>query len=165
MGQPYIGEIRMFSGNYPPAGWAFCDGSLMPISENDTLFNLIGTTYGGDGQETFALPNLQSRIPMHMGSGYVLSETLGEETITLTVNQIPSHNHIPQASRTSNRAQAAGNIWAGSALNQFSTAGPTTTLNPAAINPSGGSQSHDNMSPYLCVNFIISLFGIYPSQT
>lgn len=169
MSSPYIGEIRMFSGNFAPAGWAFCDGALMAISENDTLFNLIGTTYGGDGQETFALPNLQSRIPMHMGSNggqsYVLAEAFGEESVTLTVSQIPAHSHIPQASQAGNRAQPTGNVWAGSALNQFSTAAPTTTLDPAAISSTGGTQPHDNMSPFLVVNFIISLFGIYPSQT
>lgn len=169
MSSPYIGEIRMFGGNFAPAGWAFCDGALMAISENDTLFNLIGTTFGGDGQSTFALPDLQSRIPAHMGSNagqsYVLGEAFGEESVTLTVNQIPAHSHVPQASKAGNRAQAVGNIWAGSALNQFSTAAPTITLDPAAISTAGGSQPHDNMSPFLAVNFIISLFGIFPSQT
>lgn len=165
MSSPFIGEIRMFSGNFAPLGWAFCDGAIMAISENDTLFQLIGTTYGGDGQQTFALPDLQSRIPAHIGPGYAFAQAFGVESVTLTVSQLPAHAHIPQASQAGNRAQPAGNVWAGSALNQFSTAAPTTTLDPAAISPNGGTQPHDNMSPFLAVNFIISLFGIFPSQT
>src|SRR3954468_13707963 len=111
MSEPFVGEIRMFGGNFAPVGWAFCDGQLMPISENDVLFNLIGTTYGGDGQETFALPNLQSRVPIHQGSGYVIGEAGGTESVTLTVNQMPSHNHPLQVSTdTGAQISPGGNV-------------------------------------------------------
>ena len=114
MGSPFIGEIRMFGGNFAPAGWAFCSGQLMAISQNDTLFNLIGTTYGGDGQSTFALPNLQSRIPLHQGSGFTLGQTGGAESVTLTTQQIPSHNHVPQCQTSNSALQGPGNgLWAG----------------------------------------------------
>src|SRR5437667_6509943 len=113
MSSPFVGEIRMFGGNFAPAGWAFCDGQLVPISENDTLFNLIGTTYGGDGQTTFALPNLQSRVPVHVGPGFALGQLAGVETVTLTTNQIPAHSHVPQALSTSgNLSSPAGGVWA-----------------------------------------------------
>jgi microcystin-dependent protein len=165
MSSPFIGEIRIFSGNFAPQGWAFCDGTLLAIDQNDALFNLIGTTYGGDGQTTFALPDLRSRIPVHQGPGFTLGQLGGVETVTLTVSQLPAHTHVPQASSSSgNRSTPASNVWAASALNQFSSAAPTTTLDPAAIGVAGGSQPHDNMSPFLSVNFIISLFGIFPSQ-
>jgi microcystin-dependent protein len=165
MSQPYVGEIRMFAGNFAPAGWAFCDGSILPISENDTLFNLIGTTYGGDGQSTFALPDLRSRIPMHQGSGFTLAQTGGEETVTLTVGQIPAHTHVPQAnSGTGTQTSPAGNVWANSANFPYSSNAPTAAMDPAAVGSAGGSQPHDNMIPFLVVNFIISLFGIFPSQ-
>ncbi len=155
----------MFAGNFAPAGWAFCDGSLLAISENDTLFNLIGTTYGGDGQSTFALPDLRSRVPMHMGSGFSLGQMGGEEQVTLTTSQIPAHTHVPQANTGSGtQANPAGNVWAGSANLPYSTSAPSAAMAPGAICPDGGSQPHDNMVPYLGINFIISLFGIYPSQ-
>jgi microcystin-dependent protein len=164
LSQPYVGEIRMFPGNFAPAGWALCDGSLLPISGNDTLFNLIGTTYGGDGQSTFALPDLRGRIPAHMGAGYTLAEAIGQETVTLTVSQIPAHTHAPQgSSNAGSKSTPAGNVWGASALHQFSSAAPAVTLDPAAVGVAGGSQPHDNMSPYLVINFIISLFGIYPT--
>lgn len=168
MSSPFIGEIRMFGGNFAPAGWAFCNGALMPISENDALFNLIGTTYGGDGQETFALPNLQSRIPVHVGPGFALGQSGGVETVTLTTNQIPAHSHVPQANANPGTAASPlGNVWAGSTptLNQYSNVAPTLAMDPAAMGSSGGSQPHDNMVPFLAVNFILSLFGIFPSQT
>jgi microcystin-dependent protein len=150
---------------------------LLPISENETLFNLIGTTYGGDGQSTFALPNLQSRVPIHVGPGFVLGQAAGVESVTLTTNQIPAHSHVPTA--TTNPGQAAqatpgNNVFAdqvnGSTPNPLVFAyaafdANQKTLAPNAIGPSGGSQPHDNMLPFLCVNFIISLFGIFPSQT
>ena len=165
MSQPYIGEIRMFGGNFAPQGWAFCDGSVLNIADNVTLFELIGTTYGGDGQQTFALPDLRSRIPAHVGPGYFLGQPLGEETVMLTVPQLPVHTHTPQAGNTTgDKSTPAGNVWAASALHQFSSAAPTVTLDPAAVGVAGGSQAHDNMSPYLVINFIISLFGIFPSQ-
>jgi microcystin-dependent protein len=166
MSQPYVGEIRMFAGNFAPVGWAFCNGSLIPISENTALFQLIGTTYGGDGQSTFALPNLQSRVPVHAGPGFVLAQTGGAETVTLTVSQVAAHSHVPQAfSSNGSQASPAGNVWAQSPLNQFSNAAPSMNMGANAIGSAGGSQPHDNMIPFLVVNFILSLFGVFPSQT
>jgi microcystin-dependent protein len=168
MAQPYVGEIRMFGGNFAPAGWMFCEGQLLPISENETLFNLIGTTYGGDGQSTFALPDLRGRIPVHFGSGFTLAETGGAETVTLTVQQIPAHSHPYLASTNiANQINGAGNVVAqltGGAQLYFA-APPGSALSPNAIGSTGGSQPHNNFQPYLCVDFIISLFGIFPSQT
>jgi microcystin-dependent protein len=160
----------MFAGNFAPNGWMFCNGQTLAILEYETLFNLIGTTYGGDGQSTFGLPNLQSCVPIHAGTGggatYVLGQTGGLESVTLTSSQIPVHNHLAQAYE-SNGSQPGpgGNFWAQSALNQFSSATPSLTMSSAAIGATGGSQPHDNMIPFLAVNFIISLFGVYPSQT
>jgi microcystin-dependent protein len=166
MAQPYVGEIRMFAGNFAPAGWMFCEGQLLPISENETLFNLIGTTYGGDGQSTFALPDLRGRIPIHQGNGFILAENGGVEAVTLTVNQIPAHSHpmlastaIPTASNPSD------NVTGQAAAKLYRTGTPTVQLHPASLSPTGGSQPHDNFQPYLCVDFIISLFGIFPSPT
>ena len=172
MAQPYVGEIRMFGGNFAPAGWMFCDGQLLPISENETLFNLIGTTYGGDGQSTFALPNLQGRLPIHIGTGssgtnYQLAEAGGVEQVTLTANQIPAHNHPFLASGdTGNQVDPGNNLPSNSqgAIPYIEDA-PTLNMNAQIISPIGGSQPHNNFQPYLCVNFIISLFGIFPSQT
>jgi microcystin-dependent protein len=170
MAQPYVGEIRMFAGNFAPAGWMFCEGQLLPISEYETLFNLIGTTYGGDGQSTFALPDLRGRLPIHFGNGFTLAETGGAETITLTVPQIPAHTHPLLATRN----PAAGNdpspsvlpgITTASNITGYGTDAPLSPLNAAAVSSTGGSQPHDNFQPYLCVDFIISLFGIFPSQT
>jgi microcystin-dependent protein len=166
MSSPFIGEIRMFAGNFAPAGWAFCDGTLMAIDQNDALFNLIGTTYGGDGQTTFALPNLQSRIPIHVGPGFALAQQAGVESVTLTASQMPAHNHVPQAnSSAGTQSGPSGGVWAQSTLGQFSSAAPTLTMAPAALGQAGGSQPHDNMMPFLVVNFILSLFGVFPSQT
>jgi microcystin-dependent protein len=166
MSSPFIGEIRMFGGNFAPQGWAFCDGSLLDISQNDALFQLIGTTYGGDGQTTFALPNLQSRIPLHAGSGFTLGQTGGVEAVTLTTSQIPAHVHVPQAnSSAGTQSSPANGMWAESTLNQFSSAAPSVSMAPAALGLSGGSQPHDNMMPFLTVNFILSLFGVFPSQS
>jgi microcystin-dependent protein len=165
MSSPFIGEIRMFGGNFAPAGWAFCNGALMPISENDAMFNLIGTTYGGDGQSTFALPNLQSRVPVHVGPGFALAQSGGVEQVTLTTVQIPAHSHVPLAnSSTGNLPAPTGAVWAASSLNEYSSNAPGQTMDPAAIGSAGGSQPHDNMLPFLAINFIISLFGIFPSQ-
>jgi microcystin-dependent protein len=166
MAQPYVGEIRMFAGNFAPAGWMFCEGQLLPISENETLFNLIGTTYGGDGQSTFALPDLRGRIPIHQGNGFILAETGGAEEITLTVNQIPAHGHTFLA--TANTATSnvpTGQLLAattGATITAYGTDAPKTNLAPTAISPVGGSQPHTNFQPYLCINFIISLFGLFP---
>ena len=167
MAQPYVGEIRMFAGNFAPAGWMFCEGQLLPISENETLFQLIGTTYGGDGQSTFALPDLRGRIPIHQGNGFILAETGGAEEITLTVSQIPAHSHPFLASAGGGNANTPWRkLPAHSAAAKLSIADvPTVNMNPAAISSVGGSQPHTNFQPYLCVDFIISLFGIFPSPT
>jgi microcystin-dependent protein len=167
MAQPYVGEIRIFAGNFAPAGWMFCEGQQLPTSENETLFQLIGTTYGGDGQETFNLPDLRGRIPLHQGNGFILGEPAGTEEVTLTTQQMPVHNHAFTAvtavgtnpNVSGNLPAAAGNI----ALYRQTTA--ATALAPQAISPVGGSQPHTNFQPYLCVDFIISLFGIFPSPT
>lgn len=167
MAQPYVGEIRMFAGNFAPAGWMFCEGQLLPISETEALFQLIGTTYGGDGQSTFALPDLRGRIPIHQGNGFTMGETGGAEEVTLTVSQIPAHTHPVQAQSgpgDTNKPENA--VWAKSNYYQFSDqVGMLKGMNSALVSPSGGSQPHSNMMPYLCVDFIISLFGIFPSQT
>jgi microcystin-dependent protein len=167
MAQPYVGEIRIFAGNFAPAGWMFCEGQLLPISENETLFNLIGTTYGGDGQETFALPDLRGRIPIHQGNSFILAETGGAEEITLTVNQTPSHTHAFLGSTdTANVPNPQANVLARSGqVNMFINADPTIAMAAQIIGPVGGSQPHNNFQPYLCLDFIISLFGIFPSQT
>ena len=169
MAQPYVGEIRIFAGNFAPAGWMFCDGSLLPISENETLFNLIGTTYGGDGQSTFALPDLRGRLPIHFGNGFILAETGGAESITLTVNQIPAHSHPALAATTGSVQSPSGALLApavGTPVNMtvYGTDPPLQPLQAATIGATGGSQPHTNFQPYLCVDFIISLFGIFPHQ-
>jgi len=164
MSQPYVGEIRMVGFNFAPVGWELCNGQLLDISEYETLFNLIGTTYGGDGQTTFGLPNLQGRIPIHMGTDYMIGDLSGTETVTLNLNEIPVHSHQLNAQRAvGNQPGPTNGIWANSALEQFSS-GPPTTFMGAALQPSGGSQAHSNMPTFQCVNFVISLFGIYPSQ-
>jgi microcystin-dependent protein len=166
MAQPYVGEIRMFAGNFAPAGWMFCEGQLLPISENDVLFTLIGTTYGGDGESTFALPDLRGRIPLHQGNGSVLADTGGAETVTLTVSQIPAHAHPLLASTGPGNANTPGGNVTGesAAVKIYYADQPTVNLAPAAIGSVGGSQPHSNFQPFLCINFIISLFGIFPSQ-
>jgi microcystin-dependent protein len=167
MSQPFIGEIRMFAGNFAPAGWMFCDGSVLPITGNETLFALIGTTYGGDGITTFALPNLQSRVPIHVGPGFALGQTGGVETVTLTTSQIPAHSHVPQANTNAGTQTGPGSgVWANSSLGQFdNTNPPDSPMAVGALGLAGGSQPHDNMVPFLVVNFILSLFGVFPSQT
>lgn len=167
MAQPYVGEIRMFAGNFAPAGWMFCEGQLLPISENETLFQLIGTTYGGDGQSTFALPDLRGRIPIHQGNGFILAETGGAEEITLTVSQMPAHSHPFLASgATATNSQPTGNVLGNQTLAQMYVEDvANANLSPNAVAPVGGSQPHTNFQPYLCIDFIISLFGIFPSPT
>lgn len=167
MAQPYVGEIRIFAGNFAPSGWMFCDGQLLPISENETLFQLIGTTYGGDGQSTFALPDLRGRLPIHFGNGFVLAETGGAEEVTLTVQQIPAHAHPLLASTAPGTQNApANNLVASSpSVTLFIGDTPDSNMAASAVSPVGGSQPHTNFQPYLCVDFIISLFGIFPSPT
>ncbi|HJQ03202.1 MAG TPA: tail fiber protein [Jatrophihabitans sp.] len=167
MSTPYIGEIRIFAGNFAPVGWLLCQGQLLPISQYDVLFNLIGTTYGGDGQNTFALPNLASRVPYHQGSGYTLGQMGGVETVTVTQQQLPIHNHLAAANTpNANQPIPTSNVWGASTLNAYTKANPAnTTMNPQALLPSGGSQPHDNMVPFLCLNFIIATEGIYPSPS
>jgi microcystin-dependent protein len=165
MAQPFVGEIRMFAGNFPPVGWMFCEGQLLPISENETLFQLIGTTYGGDGESTFGLPDLRGRIPIHQGNGFVLAETGGAEEITLTIQQIPAHSHAYLASLnggTTTNAQANVNCSSPSINLYIEGTGPDQSLAATTVGPVGGSQPHTNFQPYLCVDFIISLFGLFP---
>ncbi|MEO7178284.1 MAG: tail fiber protein [Allosphingosinicella sp.] len=168
MAQPYVGEIRMFAGNFAPAGWMFCEGQLLPISENETLFQLIGTTFGGDGQSTFGLPDLRGRTPVHQGNGLILAEAAGTEAVTLTIQQIPSHTHPMIAStNVSQDTSPAGKIvgQAGGGALPYIQDVTDSNLAPQAVSSIGGSQPHTNIQPYLCVDFIISLFGIFPSPT
>lgn len=172
MAQPYVGEIRMFAGNFAPAGWMFCEGQLLPISENETLFQLIGTTYGGDGESTFALPDLRGRLPLHFGtrsggSSYALAEQGGAEQITLNLQQIPTHNHPAGCLSTDgNSASPTGGLpSANTTALAYGAMPPQTAMNAGAVAATGNSQPHENFQPYLCVDFIISLFGIFPSPT
>jgi microcystin-dependent protein len=167
MAQPYIGEIRIFAGNFAPAGWMFCEGQLLPISENDALFVLIGTTYGGDGQSTFGLPDLRGRLPLHQGNGTILAEAAGTESVTLTGQQIPVHTHGLLASKNvATSTTAAGNVTGTTNQLKIYTEGAVSkTFAQGSVSVVGGSQAHTNFQPYLCLNFIISLFGIFPSQT
>jgi len=173
MSDPYVGEIRMFAGNFAPAGWALCAGQLVPISENDTLFTLIGTTYGGDGQETFGLPDLQGRIPVHQGQGpgitqsYTIGEQFGVESVTLTSQQMPLHNHPLLASlNAGTSANAQDNMLSASPTNQFYTQDVGSVgMAGSNVQPQGGSQPHENMQSFIVINYIISLFGIFPTQT
>jgi microcystin-dependent protein len=158
----------MFAGNFAPAGWMFCEGQQLPISENETLFQLIGTTYGGDGESTFALPDLRGRIPIHQGNGFTLAETGGAEDVTLTVDQIAAHSHPMVASTSPGVASnAQGNTLSSSPslLLYIEGQSPDTNLSASVMAPVGGSQPHTNLQPYLCIDFIISLFGIFPSPT
>jgi microcystin-dependent protein len=169
---PYVGEIRLFAGNFAPNGWMFCEGQTLPIAENEVLFQLIGTTYGGDGEETFNLPNLASRVPIHMGTGpdgttYQIGEMAGTEQETLTTQQIPSHTHAMLGSLDPAGQQSPqSNVTAKSTqVDLYINAVPQDALNNQAVSPVGGSQPHENCQPFLCINFIISLFGVFPSQT
>jgi microcystin-dependent protein len=171
MAQPYIGEIRMFGGSFAPANWAFCNGQLQPISENETLFNLIGTTYGGDGQETFGLPDLRGRVPVHQGTNagrtFQIGEKAGTETVTLNSQQLPVHSHpfLTAGLQGSDNAPA-GNLPAISQnIRPYTNDEPGGDMNAAMLTQTGGSQPHSNLQPYLGLSFIISLFGLYPSQS
>jgi microcystin-dependent protein len=172
MAQPYVGEIRLFAGNFAPAGWMFCEGQLLPISENETLFQLIGTTYGGDGEETFALPNLQSRVPIHIGTAssgqtYQIGEAAGVESVTLTAQQIPAHGHAWIASTAGGTSNSPQNnvVAAPTVTKLYRATTPSDPLPANLIQPAGGSQPHDNLMPYIAINYILSLFGIFPSPT
>ncbi len=171
MSEPFVGEIRIFAGNFAPRGWAFCDGQLLAVSQNDALFSLLGTIYGGDGRTTFGLPDLRGRIPIHAGSGPGLSPRRlgaksGAETVTITTNQLPSHNHTWDG----NSADAQDSLPTSNALAKTSadiyqeTLQSAASMNPSMVGSTGGSQSHSNLMPFLCVHFIIALFGIYPSR-
>lgn len=170
MAQPFVGEIRMFAGNFAPLGWMLCQGQLLPISENEVLFNLIGTTYGGDGQQTFRLPDLQGRAPIHQGPGFVIGQNGGSENVTLNVNQLPSHNHLAAASGSGDVVDPTNAIWSSDpGGNTAAYTGPLQSNAPTLASNAIGSSTaealpHDNMQPFLAVNYIISLFGIFPTQ-
>src|SRR5206468_4239269 len=165
MSEPFLGEIKVISFNFPPKGWTFCNGQLLPINQNQALFSILGTTYGGDGRQTFALPNLQGRTPIHEGQGFTLGESAGETAHTLNISEMPAHNHVPVASSTSppTSASASGKLWCPNSANPYNSTSDTN-MNPASVLATGGSQPHENMSPYLVLTFIIALQGIFPSQ-
>jgi microcystin-dependent protein len=167
MAQPYVGEIRMFAGNFAPAGWEFCSGQLLSIAENETLFQLIGTTYGGDGQTTYAMPDMRGRLPIHQGSGFIIGQSGGSEQVTLTINHLPSHRHSVKAANDFATATKPDGAYLGiseTTLKFYSSANTIVAMASNLVSNIGGNQPHDNLQPYLCINFIISLYGIFPSQ-
>ncbi|MDR3406766.1 MAG: tail fiber protein [Chthoniobacter sp.] len=166
MAEPFLAEIRIMSFGFPPKGWATCDGQLLPINQNQALFSLLGTTYGGDGRVNFGLPNLDGRVPMHMGNGHVLGERGGEQGHTLNISELPTHTHVAQASSDNGTTAipAAGTVL-GSVSNMYGSPTNLTSLLPATVTNNGGSQAHLNMQPFLVLNFSIALQGIFPSQT
>lgn len=164
MSEPFIAEIKIISWNFPPKGWTFCNGQLLPINQNQALFSILGTTYGGNGQTTFGLPNLQGRTPFHVGNGIVLGELGGETSHTLNISELPAHNHVPNANTANPTLPSAqGNIWCSNPT-QYNTTSDNNVMNPACVAAVGGNQPHENMSPYLVLNFVIALQGIFPSQ-
>lgn len=165
MSQPFLGEIKIISWNYPAKGWAFCNGQLLPISQNQPLFSLLGTTYGGDGRVNFGLPNLQGRAPNHVGAGLVLGELGGETNHTLSISEVPTHTHSAVASTVTGDDPIPTNNYLGAAANFYGPAANLTSLQPGTIGVVGGSQAHNNTQPYLVLNFCIALQGIFPSQT
>jgi microcystin-dependent protein len=165
MSEPFLSEIKIVSFNYAPKGWAECNGQFLPINQNQALFALLGTTYGGNGQTTFALPNLRGRVPIHMqDSAHTLGEAAGSTSVTVNIQQLPTHTHLVQASTTVGDTQFATNHLLSAAGNLYGPANNLTTLNPSAVSSVGGSQPHNNMMPYLTLNFIIALVGIFPSR-
>lgn len=167
MAEPFLAEIRIMSFGFPPKGWALCDGQLLPINQNQGLFSLLGTTYGGDGRVNFGLPNLQGRVPIHMGSGHTLGERGGEQGHTLSISEIPTHVHVAQAvnAPATTNVPGAGVMLAQSTASQMYSVGNPVSLAPNALTNVGGSQAHLNMQPFLVLNFSIALQGIFPSQT
>ena len=172
MAEPFLSEIRIFSFNFAPKGWATCNGQLLPINQNQALFSLLGTTYGGNGQTNFALPNLQGKVPDHVGAGFTLGQTGGEMAHTVTSSEMPQHIHtltsnlaVGGGATNATQGAAAGNFWGNSGKATWSTAPPNSAMHPAAVTNVGGSQPHNNMMPYLVLNFCIALQGIFPSQT
>lgn len=164
MSTPFLGEIKIVSFAFAPKGWALCNGQLLPINQNQALFSLLGTMYGGDGRTTFALPNLQGRVPFHFGNGFTLGQSGGEQAHTLSIPELPAHTHSPVGSSAGpSAASPAGNVWASQAGGGYAGSSDTA-MNPGSITNTGGSQPHDNMSPYLVLNFCIALQGIFPSQ-
>lgn len=163
--ESYVGEIRMFAGNYAPQGWALCNGQLLSIAEYDVLFALLGTTYGGDGQTTFGLPDLQGRAPLHVSTTYPLGSKGGTETVTLTANQMPMHTHVPNATTsTAESTDPSNKVWAKGTYESYAAVAPDAAMSPASISAAGGSQPHENMMPSLAISYIISLYGIFPSS-
>lgn len=164
MSEPFLGEVKIISWNFPPKGWTFCNGQLLPINQNQALFSILGTTYGGDGRTTFGLPNLQGRMPVHVGNGIVLGELGGETAHTINISELPAHTHTPVGSSTNPPTSpgAAGMLWSANNAKPFAPS-PNVSMNPACVLPVGGNQPHENMSPYLVLNFIIALQGIFPS--
>jgi len=164
MSTPFLGEVKIISWNFPPKGWAFCNGQFLPINQNQALFSLLGTTYGGNGQTTFALPDLRGRAPVHFGQSITQGEAAGQTAHTITMSEMPAHNHLPQGNTAApSQGLPGGNYWAGIA-GSYSDLSPDNSMNPASITSVGGSQPHQNMQPYLVVNFIIALQGIFPSR-
>lgn len=171
MSEPFLSEIKIVSFNFPPKGWALCNGQFLPINQNQALFSLLGTTYGGNGQTTFALPNLQGRVPIHEGSGHTLGEAAGSTAVTINIQQLPTHTHflnnnmaVVDANTNATQGSPAGNNWANTGKVQWCTSAPNAVMNPQAVANVGGSQPHTNMMPYLVLNFIIALQGIFPSR-
>lgn len=164
MSEPFLSEIKVVSFNFPPKGWALCNGQLLPINQNQALFALLGTTYGGNGQTTFALPNLRGRVPIHMGNGHTLGESAGTTAVTVNIQQLPTHIHALQATNTNGALANPTGAVLGAVNNAYSNPAALTTINPATVTSVGGSQPHNNMMPYLVLNFIIALQGIFPSR-
>lgn len=169
--EPYVGEIRMFAGNYAPRGWLLCDGSLLSISDNQVLYTLLGTTYGGDGQTSFALPDLRGRVPVgqgtsRLGTTYVMGQQAGSETVSLTINQLPSHSHTPLASSSATTTSPEGAVWGtGDTVEYVAMGTSNVSMNPGSVSGVGGGQPHNNMMPFLPIGFIIATEGIFPSQS